>query len=201
MSRRTGPKHKLCRTVGVALCGSPKCPVHKRPYPPGQHGPSKRVKRSEYGTQLLEKQKLRYIYGVQEKQFRRYYDEAARRPGVTGDNLLQLLETRLDNLVYRLGFAPTLDAARQLVNHGHVQVNGHRVDIASYHVKPGDVIGLSERGYQIPVVQSSMENKLSFEPYLSYDSSTKTGRLERYPTRDEIPVPVNETLVVEFYSR
>ncbi|WP_026975421.1 30S ribosomal protein S4 [Alicyclobacillus contaminans] len=201
MARRTGPKHKLCRTVGVALCGSPKCPVHKRPYPPGQHGPGKRVKRSEYGMQLLEKQKLRYVYGVQEKQFRRYYEEAARRPGITGDNLLQLLETRLDNLVYRLGFAPTLDAARQIVNHGHVRVNGKRVDIASYRVRPGDEISLSERGYQIPIVQASLENKVSVEPYLSFDAATKTGKLERIPAREEIPVPVNETLVVEFYSR
>ncbi|GMA51456.1 30S ribosomal protein S4 [Alicyclobacillus contaminans] len=185
----------------MALCGSPKCPVHKRPYPPGQHGPGKRVKRSEYGMQLLEKQKLRYVYGVQEKQFRRYYEEAARRPGITGDNLLQLLETRLDNLVYRLGFAPTLDAARQIVNHGHVRVNGKRVDIASYRVRPGDEISLSERGYQIPIVQASLENKVSVEPYLSFDAATKTGKLERIPAREEIPVPVNETLVVEFYSR
>jgi small subunit ribosomal protein S4 len=201
MARRTGAKHKLCRTAGVALCGSPKCPVHKRPYPPGQHGPNRRVKRSEYGTQLLEKQKLRYIYGVQEKQFRRYYDEAARRAGITGENLLQLLETRLDNIVYRLGFAPTLDGARQMVTHRHVTVNGRRVDIPSFHVSPGDVIGLTERGSQIPVVRESLENKTGLVPYLSFNETTNTGTLERLPIREEIPAPVNETLVIEYYSR
>jgi small subunit ribosomal protein S4 len=201
VSRRTGPKHKLCRTVGQALCGSPKCPVHKRPYPPGQHGPTKRVKRSEYGTQLLEKQKLRFIYGVQEKQFRRYYDEAARRPGVTGENLMQLLESRLDNIVYRLGFAPTLDGARQLVTHGHVHVNGKRVDIPSYRVSPGQVIGMSERGLQIPVVQQSLANRSTPGEYLTFDEASSTGTLVRLPRREEIPAPVNETLIVEFYSR
>lgn len=201
MSRRTGAKHKLCRTVGQPLCGSPKCPVHKRPYPPGQHGPTKRTRRSEYGTQLLEKQKLRHIYGVQEKQFRKYYEEAARRTGITGDNLVFLLETRLDNVAYRLGFAQTLDGARQLVNHRHVTVNGKKVDIASYHVKPGDVIGLTERGQQIPVVRESLESRPASAPYFSFDANANTGVLERLPNREEVPIVVNETLIVEFYSR
>jgi small subunit ribosomal protein S4 len=201
MSRRTGPKHKLCRRAGQALCGSPKCPALKRPYPPGQHGQSRRSKRSEYGTQLLEKQKLRYVYGVQEKQFRRYYDEAARRPGVTGTILVQLLEARLDNLVYRLGFARTLDGARQLVTHRHVTLNGKRVDIPSYHVRVGDVIGLTEKGQALPSVKESLEIQTSVVPYLTFDAASVTGTLERMPAREEIPVPVNETLIVEFYSR
>ncbi|GEO27081.1 30S ribosomal protein S4 [Alicyclobacillus acidoterrestris] len=201
MSRRTGAKHKLCRTAGEALCGSPKCPVHKRPYPPGQHGPTKRVKRSEYGVQLLEKQKLRHIYAVQERQFRRYYDEAARRPGVTGDTLMTILETRLDNVAYRLGFANTIDGARQLVNHGHIAVNGRRVDIPSYRVHIGDVIGLTEKGAKLSIVKESLERTISRPPYLTYDEASTTGTLERIPARGEIPVSVNETLIVEYYSR
>lgn len=201
MSRRTGPKHKLCRRAGEALCGSPKCPVHKRPYRPGQHGANARRKVSEYGTQLLEKQKLRHVYGVQERQFRRYYDEAARRTGITGENLMELLETRLDNVVFRLGYGRTLDGARQLVNHRHVTVNGKRVDIPSYHVRTGDVIGLVEKSKQIPVVKESLEGRPSTPPYLSFEESSLTGTLERMPKREEIPVHVNETLIIEFYSR
>lgn len=201
MARRTGAKHKLCRQVGYPLCGLAKCPAHKRPYPPGQHGPTKRTKRSEYGIQLLEKQKLRYIYGVQEKQFRRYYEEAARRKGITGANLFELLETRLDNIAYRLGFARTLDGARQLVTHGHVTVNGKRVNIPSYSVKVGDAIGLTEKGRELQVVKESLENRPVLPPYLSFDEATLTGVLTRKPERTEIPVDVNETLIVEFYSR
>lgn len=201
MARRTGAKHKLCRQVGHPLCGSPKCPAIKRPYPPGQHGPTKRTKRSEYGIQLLEKQKLRYIYGVQEKQFRRYYDEAARRKGITGANLFELLETRLDNIVYRVGFARTLDGARQLVSHGHVTVDGNRVDIASFSVKPGQVIGLTEKGHEMSVVKESLDNRPILPPYLAFDENTLTATLTRKPERTEIPVDVNETLIVEFYSR
>lgn len=201
MARRTGGKHKLCRQVGQPLCGSPKCPALKRPYPPGQHGPTKRTKRSEYGVQLLEKQKLRYIYGVQEKQFRKYYDEASRRKGITGSNLLQMLESRLDNLVYRLGFAPTLDAARQMVTHGHVTINGNRVDIPSYQVRVGEVIGLNEKGQNMQVVKESLDNRPILPPYLVFDEAAMTGSLTRKPEREEIPVHVNETLIVEFYSR
>ncbi|MFC4769317.1 30S ribosomal protein S4 [Effusibacillus consociatus] len=201
MARRTGAKHKLCRQVGYALCGLPKCPAHKRPYPPGQHGPTKRTKRSEYGIQLLEKQKLRYVYGVQEKQFRRYYEEAARRKGITGANLFGLLETRLDNIAYRLGFARTLDGARQLVTHGHVTVNGSRVNIPSFAVRPGDVIGLTEKGREMDAVKESLENRPVLPPYLTFDESKLTGSLTRKPERTEIPVDVNETLIVEFYSR
>ncbi|MFB5189008.1 30S ribosomal protein S4 [Alicyclobacillus fastidiosus] len=201
MARRTGAKHKLCRTVGEALCGSPKCPALKRPYPPGQHGPAKRMKRSEYGVQLLEKQKLRHIYGVQEKQFRRYYEEAARRSGITGDTLLTILETRLDNLVFRLGFSNTIDGARQLVNHGHVAVNGRRVDIPSYRARVGDIIGLTNQGHKVSVIDEALEGHVTRPPYLTFDAASTTGTLVSIPTRSEIPVHVNETLIVEYYSR
>ncbi len=201
MARRTGPKHKLCRAAGEALCGSPKCPALKRPYPPGQHGPNKRSRKSEYGTQLMEKQKLRYIYGLLDKQFRRYYDEAARREGVTGDNLLTLLECRLDNLAYRFGFARTIDGARQVVTHGHLRVNGKRVDIPSYGVKPGDVITLSEKASSMKHIAESLEARPAIVPYLSFDDATTSGKLERVPLRDEIPVHINEALIVEYFSR
>ncbi len=201
MARRTGPKHKLCRAAGEALCGSPKCPALKRPYPPGQHGPNKRSRKSEYGTQLMEKQKLRYIYGILDKQFRRYYVEAARREGVTGDNLLTLLETRLDNLAYRLGFARTIDGARQIVTHGHLKINGKRVDIPSYGVKPGDTISLSEKASSMRHITESLESRPGLVPYLTYDEATNTGKLERFPLRDEVPVHINESLIVEYFSR
>lgn len=201
MSRRTGAKHKLCRQVGQPLCGSPKCPALKRPYPPGQHGPTKRTKRSEYGIQLLEKQKLRFVYGVQEKQFRKYYEEAARRKGITGALLVEQLETRLDNVVYRLGFARSLDGARQLVNHGHVTVNGKKVDIASFAVRVGDVVGLIEKSRELAVVKDALQNAPALPPYLTFDEATLTGTLIRKPEREEVPIDVNETLIVEFYSR
>lgn len=201
MARNTGAKHKLCRTVGYALCGLPKCPAHKRPYAPGQHGPTKRTKRSEYGTQLLEKQKLRYVYGVLEKQFSRYYEEAARRKGITGENLMNILETRLDNLVYRAGFVRTLPAARQLVTHGHITVNGNRVNIPSFTVRVGDVIGVTAKTREVPTVKENVENRVASVPYLAFDENAWTATLTRTPARDEIPVDINETLIVEFYSR
>jgi small subunit ribosomal protein S4 len=201
MARRTGPKHKLCRTIGRSLCGSPKCPARKRPYPPGQHGASRPSKKSMYGTQLLEKRKLRYIYGVQEGQFRRYYGKASRVKGNTGARLMELLETRLDNLAYRLGFARTVDGARQLVNHGHVTVNGRRVDIPSYGAKPGDVIGLMEKARNMSAVKESLFYRANLPPYLVFDESSMSGTLVRKPNREEIPVEINEGMIVEFYSR
>ncbi|MFZ5824469.1 MAG: 30S ribosomal protein S4 [Bacillota bacterium] len=201
MARRTGPKHKLCRTVGVALCGSPKCPARKRPYAPGQHGPALRRKVSTYGMQLLEKRKLRHIYGIQERQFRRYYARASQMKGNTGSKLIELLETRLDNLTYRLGFSPTLDGARQLVNHGHVTVNGYRVDIPSFRVRPGDLIGLGEKARQMTAVKESLVGRSGLPPYLLFDEGAMTGTLIREPHRDEVPVEVNEGIIVEFYSR
>ena len=199
MARLTGPKHKLCRRAGMPLCGSPNCPALKRPYPPGQHGQSRRKKTSEYGTQLLEKQKLKHIYGVQERQFKRYYGEALRREGVTGDRLLTLLETRLDNVVFRLGFARTIYRARQIVAHGHIQVNGKRVDIPSFHVRVGDTIGLNERATKLKLADNALEETIIVPPYLSFDSERRVGQLVREPLRAEIPIAISESLVVEYY--
>ncbi|TCP53899.1 SSU ribosomal protein S4P [Tumebacillus sp. BK434] len=201
MARTTGPKHKLCRQVGQALCGSAKCPVHKRPYPPGQHGPTKRKKISEYGLQLQEKQKLRYIFGVLEKQFRAYYEEAARQKGITGENLLRLLNSRLDYLVYQAGFARTLDGARQLVNHGHVTVNGNKVDIASFAVRPGNVISLREKSHDIVSVKDALAGVTSRPAYMDWNENALQATYVRYPSREEMPQQVQESMIVEFYSR
>jgi small subunit ribosomal protein S4 len=200
MARKIGPKHKLCRQVGQALCGSPKCPVHKRPYPPGQHGPTKRKKMSEYGVQLQEKQKLKFIYGVLEKQFRSYYEEAARQKGITGENLLRILNSRLDYLVFQAGFARTLEGARQLVNHGHVLVNGNKVDIASFQVRPGNVISLREKSRDLAVVKESLA--VATRPaYLDFNENEQAATYTRLPHREEMPQQVEEHLIVEFYSR
>lgn len=203
MSRNTGPKHRMCRRAGEPLCGSPKCPALRRPYPPGQHGRRPRRRMSEYGRQILEKQKLKFIYGVTERQLRRYLEMAKKGRGTTGERLLQILECRLDNVVYRLGFAPTLPAARQLVSHGHIRVNGAKVDIPSYLVKPGDVIELRERSRNLDVVTASLEARSqgSLPGYLSFDREARRGRLERVPAKEEIPVPVDDSLVIEFYAR
>jgi len=200
MARKTGPKHKLCRTVGQALCGSPKCPSHKRPYPPGQHGPTKRAKVSEYGVQLREKQKLKFIYGVLEKQFRGYFEEAARQKGITGENLLRILNSRLDYLVFQAGFAPTLAAARQLVTHGHVLVNGNKVDIASFQVRPGNVISLREKSRDLALVKESVE--VAMRPaYIDFNANELAATYTRFPSREEMPQNVQESQIVELYSR
>ncbi|MBL0386095.1 30S ribosomal protein S4 [Tumebacillus sp. ITR2] len=201
MARTTGPKHKVCRQVGQALCGSPKCPVHKRPYPPGQHGPTKRKKVSEYGVQLQEKQKLKFIYGVLEKQFRAYYEEAARQKGITGENLLRILNSRLDYLVYQAGFARTLAGARQLVNHGHVLVNGSKVDIPSFQVRPGNVISLREKSRDVTIVKESLELAPARPGYLDWNENEQTATYARLPHREEMPQTVQEHLIIEFYSR
>ncbi|MFP5246098.1 MAG: 30S ribosomal protein S4, partial [Thermoanaerobaculia bacterium] len=175
----------------------------KRPNPPGQHGArAARKKTGAYGSRLTEKQKLRAFYGVAERQMRRYVTEAVRRQGPTGTNLLQLLETRLDAVIYRLGFAPTIWAARQLVGHGHVLVNGKRVDIPSYQVRPGEVIGISEKMKRSRQMAVWAERGGIIPPaYLEIDREQMTGRLVRPPERDEIPVPIDDRLIVEFYSR
>lgn len=201
MARNVGPKHKLCRQVGQALCGSPKCPVHKRPYPPGQHGPTKRKKMSEYGVQLQEKQKLKFIYGVLEKQFRSYYEEAARQKGITGENLLKLLNSRLDYLVYKSGFSNTLAGARQLVNHGHVLVNGNKVDIPSFQVRPGNVITLREKSRDITIVKEALETAPARPAYVDWNEQEQAATYTRLPHREEMPQEVQEHLIVEFYSR
>ena len=193
------------RRFGVLMASSPKYAriLEKRPNPPGQHGArARRAKIGAYGSRLNEKQKLRYFYGIAERQMRRYVAEAMRRQGPTGTNLLQLLEQRLDAVVARLGFAPTIWAARQLVGHGHVLVNGKRVDIPSYEVRPGDTITMAER------MKRSRQMAIWAErggilppPYLELDRDQMTGRLVRVPDRDEIPVPIDDRLIVEFYSR
>jgi ribosomal protein S4, bacterial/organelle type len=199
MARYTGPRWKLSRRLGISLSGTGK--ELKRPYPPGQHGPGKRRKLSEYGIRLMEKQKLRHMYGLTERQFRRTFERAQKMPGATGENFMILLESRLDNLVYRLGFARTRPAARQLVTHGHVTVNGKKVDIPSYQVKPGDVIGLREKSRNLQVVKEALENRAYLPDYLSFDENKMEGTYLRYPERSELPQEINEKLIVEFYSR
>ena len=193
------------RRFGIALAASPKYQriLEKRPNPPGQHGGrAKRKKVGAYGSRLFEKQKLKAFYGVAERQMRRYVAEAMRQQGPTGTNLMRILEQRLDAVVYRLGFAPSIWAARQLVGHGHVRVNGKRVDIPSYHVRPNDTITLSEkfkRSRQLAIW--SERGGILPPPYLELDRDQLTGRLVRAPERDEIPVPIDDRLIVEFYSR
>lgn len=211
MARYTGPVCKICRREGIKLflkgdrCFSPKCAVegNRKPYPPGQHQQQRRRKQSEYGIQLREKQKVRFLYGVLERQFRRHFEEAERRPGSTGENLLRILEMRLDNIVYRLGFALSRPQARQLVNHGHITVNGHKVDIASYETKVGDVIGVvpSKRNNEYFKMLSEDIKRRDVPSWLSLDAATMTGRVLSAPTRPEIDANVQEQLIVEYYSR
>lgn len=196
----TGPKDRLSRKYGELLSGMPSFELNKRPYPPGQHG-LKRTKNSEYGSLLLEKQKLKHSYSLVERQFRRYFKIASRTKGPTGEILIQLLETRLDNLVYRMGFAPTLSCARQLVAHGHVLVNNKKVDIPSYPVKPNHEITLKDKIAKLEVVKNSIKNVPQVLDYISVDKEQCKGKLVEMPTRTKIPITVNERLVVEFYSR
>lgn len=198
MARYTGPRHKLARRLGISLDGTGK--DIKRNFPPGQHGQSRR-KLSEYGVQLQEKQKLRHMFGVNEKQFRRTFDHAAKMQGVLGENFMKLLESRLDNVVYRMGFAPTRPAARQLVNHGHFLVNGKRVDIPSYRVQPGDVISLREKSRNLSLVKESVEARNYLPGYLTFNDAALEGTFTRLPDREEMPAEINEVLIVEFYSR
>ncbi|PDO11751.1 MAG: 30S ribosomal protein S4 [Candidatus Reconcilbacillus cellulovorans] len=200
MARYLGPKFKLSRRLGISLSGTGK-ELRKRPYPPGQHGPGQRRKLSGYGAQLLEKQKLRHLYGLSERQFRNLFDKASKMKGIVGENFLQLLESRLDNLVYRLGFAKTRAAARQLVTHGHVTVNGRKVDIPSYLVSPGDVIGLRERSRNLQVVKEALEQRGRLPAYLEWNDQTMEGKYVRLPDRSELTDQIDEKQVVEFYSR
>jgi small subunit ribosomal protein S4 len=207
MGRYIGPVCRLCRREGVKLflkgekCVT-KCVLDRRRQPPGQHGELRR-KQTEYGKRLREKQKLRRIYNVREEQFVRYFDMATKMPGNTGENFLQLLERRLDNVVYRLGFALSRNHARQLVVHGHIMVNGRTVDIPSYLVDVGDVISVKEDTRDNPDVRMALEvrGEWTVPSWLSRDSESLTGRVLSLPTRDQIDVPVDENLVVEFYSR
>lgn len=199
--QKIGPKHRMCRRVGAAVCGRPNCPTAKRPYPPGQHGRARR-RLTEYHMRLLEKQKLRATYGVGERQFRRYFQEASRRKGVTGEELLVILETRLDAVVLRLGFAQTVRQARQLVSHGHILVDGRRLDVPSANVRPGQAIDASPAARNFIFVREAMEITPEPPPYLERDKDAVRGRLVRAPQRDEIPLPVqvDERLIVELMS-
>ncbi len=209
MSRYTGPVCKLCRREGAKLflkgerCYSNRCSLDRRNFPPGQHGQNRKFKQSNYGIQLREKQKIRRIYGLGESQFRKTYERAVRERGVTGERLLVLLESRLDSIVYRLGMAPSLQSARQLVNHGHFLVNGKKVDIASYLLKPGDKVQAGEKAHKLTIIHDAMqrvrENRMV--PYLALDKARMEGAYLSIPKREEIPVTVNEQLVVELYSR
>ena len=211
MSRYTDASCKLCRREGTKLflkgarCLTEKCAVEKRSYAPGQHGQSssRRRKASQYSRQLREKQKVKRIYGLTERQFRNTFDRVVHEPGVTGENLLVALETRLDNVVYRLGFAASRKAARQLVGHGHVQVNGRRVDVPSYRLRPGDEVRMSPKSKDLDAVVSALDlaSKGQTVSWIAVDRETRAGRITERPTRDTIPVATEEQLIVELYSK
>ncbi|MFD2446355.1 30S ribosomal protein S4 [Bacillus sp. CGMCC 1.16607] len=200
MARYTGPSWKLSRRLGISLSGTGK-EIEKRPYAPGPHGPNQRKKLSEYGLQLQEKQKLRHMYGVTERQFRNLFDKAGKMSGKHGENFMILLEARLDNVVYRLGLARTRRAARQLVNHGHILVNGSRVDIPSYRVTAGQTISLREKSRNLDVVKEAVEVNNFVPDFLTFDADKLEGTFTRLPERSELPAEINESLIVEFYSR
>jgi small subunit ribosomal protein S4 len=200
MARYTGPTTKIARKFGEPIFGADK-DFEKRNYPPGQHGlAGKRKKQKEYGTQLKEKQKVKYMYGVLERQFHNTYDKACRMPGQKGENLLFLLESRLDNIVYRLGIAPTRAAARQLVSHHHITLNGVVCNIPSAQVKPGDVVAVRERSKSLEVIQNSIGNATKYA-WLEFDAATLTGKYLNVPQRTEIPENINEQLIVDLYSK
>jgi len=207
MGRHTGPKYKLSRREKQDLFGSPKSlmgksPLEKKNYPPGEHGQSRRQKISEYGVQLREKQKIKRIYGLYEKQFRNLFEKASRQKGITGENLIKLLERRLDNVVYRLGFAPTRVSARQLVSHRHVLVNDKTVNVPSFVVSVGDVIRIREKSKKMDAIHNSLkkvrDNQFS---WLTIDKATLSGTFVQVPERSEIPLNASEQLVVELYSK
>lgn len=200
MARYTGPTWKLSRRLGISLSGTGK-ELAKRPYAPGQHGPTQRKKLSEYGIQLHEKQKLRLMYGMNEKQFLSLFKRASKMKGVHGENFMKLLESRLDNLVYRLGFARTRAQARQLVVHGHITVNGKKLDRPAYQVQLGDVIGLREKSRNLSIIKEALEERTYLPEYLTFDENKMEGTYTRLPERSELPGEINETLIVEFYSR
>ena len=201
MARYIGPKSRIARRFGEAIFGADKV-LSKRNFPPGQHGNSRRRKSSAYGVMLAEKQKAKYTYGVLEKQFRNLFDKAARQAGITGELLLQALECRLDNVVYRLGIAPTRAAARQLVNHKHITVDGKVVNIASFSVKPGQIVGVRERSKSLEVIADALAGfNHSKYPWIEWDENQKSGKLLHKPERADIPETIKEQLIVELYSK
>lgn len=210
MARYTGPVCRLCRREGEKLflkgkrCFTEKCAIERRAFPPGEHGGGRRRRRqSEYAVQLREKQKVKRIYGLAERQFRSLFEKASRVPGVTGENLLVTLESRLDNIVYRLGFAPSRKAARQLIRHRHVRVEGATVDVPSFSVAPGAEVSVAPRARRLPVVIEAIEDRRSRDQlsWLGVDYDTATGRMLERPSRSDIPLAVEEQLIVELYSK
>ena len=200
MSRYTGSSYKQARRVGFSISETGK-ELARRPYGPGQHGHDRKGKLSDYGNQLKEKQKVRFMYGVNERQFLKTFKEAEKMKGIHGTNFLRLLESRLDNLVYRLGFSNTRRGARQLVNHGHVTVNGKKVDIPSYRCVPGDVISLKEDDKNLKVVEESLAKVSKRVEFVTYDENKKEGTYVRLPERNELNADINEALIVEFYNK
>ena len=200
MSRYTGSSYKQARRVGLSLLESGK-ELAKRPYGPGQHGADKRGKLSNYGVQLKEKQKVRFMYGLNEKQFHKTFEEAGKMRGIHSDNFLRLLESRLDNLVYRIGFANTRRAARQLVNHGHILVDGKKVDIPSFRVKVGSTIALRDNSKDHKSVKEALENVTTRVEYIDFDKNTNSAKFVRLPERNELNADIDEALIVEFYNR
>lgn len=201
MARYTGPKTKIARKFGEAIFGDDKS-FEKRNYPPGQHGNNRRRgKKSEYAVQLMEKQKAKYTYGILEKQFRNMFEKATRATGITGEVLLQLCESRLDNVVFRLGLAPTRSAARQLVSHKHITVNGEIVNIPSYQLKVNDVISVREKSKSLNVIVESLSNNKSVYEWMSWNSEKKEGTYVNIPERSQIPEKINEQFIVELYSK
>ncbi|MBF2574310.1 30S ribosomal protein S4 [Listeria welshimeri] len=200
MARYTGPSWKVSRRLGISLSGTGK-ELERRPYAPGQHGPTQRKKISEYGLQQAEKQKLRHMYGLTERQFKNTFNKAGKLQGKHGENFMILLEQRLDNIVYRLGLARTRRAARQLVNHGHITVDSKRVDIPSYQVSVGQVISVREKSAKNSAIAESLDVSSFVPEYVTFDAETLTGSLNRIPERSELAAEINEAFIVEFYSR
>jgi small subunit ribosomal protein S4 len=201
MARYIGPKSKIARKFREPIYGPDKY-FEKKNYPPGMHGLNKkRAKTSEYGIQLMEKQKVKYTYGILEKQFARIFDKASRKEGITGENLLQLIESRLDNVVYRMGIAPSRDGARQLVSHGHIMVNGKNVNVSSFTLRSGDVVSVRERSKSLEVINNSLIGRVNKYPWIEFDISSKSGKFISAPSRDQIPENIKEQLIVELYSK
>lgn len=200
MSKYTGPQYRKSRRLGFSILETGK-ELAKRAYAPGQHGQERAKKLSNYGEQLQEKQKVRFMYGLSERQFHKTFIEAGKLRGVHGEDLFKLLESRLDNIVYRLGFANSRMAARQVVNHGHITVNGKKVNIPSYQVKPGDVVAVKEQSVNHPAIKASLEAVNKRVDFVSYDEAKMAGTYLRYPQRSELNADINEPLIVEFYNR